>query len=322
MDNVTLVIQNQQNGYEPVVLDDIQWVTERKGSPGKLVFKVMRDELLTLEEGSVVSFKVGDTPVFYGYLFKVTGDKTNVVNLTCYDQIRYLKNKDTYTFQSVNASRIIRMVANDFDVKVGTLAETPYVIPYKVYDNKTLIDMIQDALDMTLTNTKQLYVLYDSYGKLTLTQISNMKVGLIIDADTGETYSYSSSIDEETYNRIKLTYEDEETKERSVWTAQDKNTQKKWGILQYYESIQKEETDQAQTKAQMLLNLYNTKTKKLTVSNCIGDLRIRAGSMVLVQMTVAGEKINHWMVVDSCTHIFKQNDHKMNLKLIGGGFVG
>lgn len=320
--DVKIEIQNGTKGFEPVVLDDIQWQTDRKGSPGKLTFKVLQDDLLDIEEGNAVSFKVGTTGVFYGYLFRISGDKTEEITLTCYDQMRYLKNKDTYNFKNTTANRIAQNICKDFNIRTGELEETAYVIPYVVYDNKTLLDMIQDSLDMTLTNSKKLYVLYDDYGKLNIRQIARMKVGLIIDADTAETFDYEFSIDDETYNRIKLMYEDSETKERTFWTAESKGTQSKWGTLQYFESISKEEKESAQNKANALLELYNTNTKRLTIPNCIGDLRVRAGSMVMVQMKVGREKINHWMIVDSCTHYFKENEHFMTLKLIGGGYVG
>ena len=320
--NVKVEIQNGTRGFEPIVQDDIQWVTDRKGSPGKLTLKVLQDEYLDVEEGNSVSLKVDGTSVFYGYIFRIERDKTESVTLTCYDQLRYLKNKDTYNFQNTTANRIAQNICADFNLRTGELEETAYAIPYVIYDNKTLIDMIQDSLDMTLTNTKKMYVLYDDYGKITIKQISRMKVGIMIDADTAETFNYESSIDDETYNRIKLMYEDSDSHERTFWTAEDKNTQGKWGTLQYFESISKEEKDSAQNKANALLELYNSKTKRLTIPNVIGDLRVRAGSMILVQLTVAKEKINHWMVVDSCTHNFKENEHFMTLKVIGGGFIG
>ena len=52
-----------------------------------------------------------------------------------------------------------------------------------------LLDMIEDALDLELTNQKQMFVLYDDAGKLTLKNISSMKVGLLIDPATGEATS-------------------------------------------------------------------------------------------------------------------------------------
>jgi len=319
---VKVIIQNGSKGYEPIVLDDIQWQTDRKGSPGKLTLKVIQDEDLNVEEGNAISLKVGKTSVFYGYIFRIARDKTKIISLTCYDQMRYMKNKDTYNFENTTANRIAGMICSDFGIKTGELEETAYVIKYVVYDNKTLMDMVQDALDMTLTNTKQLYVMYDDYGKLTIKQIARMKVGLLIDADTAESFDFESSIDDETYNRIKLMYEDSETHERTVWTAADSGTQQKWGTLQYFESINKDEKESAESKANTLLSLYNTKTKRLTINNVIGDLRVRAGSMVLVQLEMGTEKISNWMVVDSCTHTFKQNEHFMSLKVIGGGYVG
>lgn len=322
MDRVYIEIQNGHNGYEPLVLNDIQWTTERKGSPGKLTLKVYQDGNLNIAEGNVISFKVGNDGVFYGYIFKQSMDKTNVLSLTAYDQMRYLKNKDTYNFQNTTANRIISAISNDFGIRTGELEETAYLIKAVVYDNKTLLDMMQDALDMTLTNSKRLYVLYDDYGKLTVKQAARMKVGLMIDAETAETYEFDSSIDEETYNKIKLEYEDSDSHERTFWTAEDKETQKKWGTLQYFESISKEDKDNAQNKANSLLQLYNLPTKHLTIKNALGDLRVRGGSMVLVELTIGTEKVNHWMVVDSCTHTFKENEHFMDLKLIGGGFVG
>lgn len=322
MDRVYIEIQNNQNGYEPIVLDNIQWTTERKGSPGKLTLKVFQDGNLNIDEGNAISFKVGNQGVFYGYIFKRSTDKTNIFSLTCYDQMRYLKNKDTYNFQNTTASRIISSISNDFGIKTGSLEETPFMIKAVVYDNKTLLDMMQDALDMTLTNTKKLYVLFDDYGKLSLKQVAGMKVGLMIDADTAETFEFDSSIDEETYNKIKLEYEDSDSHERTFWTAESAATQKKWGTLQYFESISKDDKDTAQSKANSLLALYNSPTKHLSINNVIGDLRVRAGSMVLVNLMIGTEKVNHWMIVDSCTHTFKENEHFMNLKLIGGGFIG
>ena len=318
---VKVEIQNRGKGFEPVVLDDIQWNTERKGSPGKLTLKVIQDDGLRIEEGNAVSLKVDNKSVFYGYIFRIGRDQTNIVSLTCYDQIRYMKNKDTYNFENTTANRICGMICTDFGIRTGELEETAYVIPNVIYDNKTLLDIVQDALDMTLTNTKKLYVLYDDYGKVTIKQIARMKVGLIIDADTAESFDFESNIDDATYNRVKLMYEDSETHERTVWIANG-GTQGQWGTLQYFESISKEEKESAQAKANALLALYNTKTKKLTIKNVLGDLRVRAGSMIMVQLQMGDEKISHWMVVDSCTHTFKQNEHFMTVKVIGGGFVG
>ena len=87
-------------------------------------------------------------------------------------------------------------------------------------------------------NTKQLFVLYDDVGKLTLKNINSMKLDLLIDEETGENFSYESSIDDQTYNKIKLAYNNEETGKRELYVAQDGEKINQWGVLQYFEEIQ------------------------------------------------------------------------------------
>lgn len=315
---VKLQILSGKTGYEPLVLDDVTLETERKSSPGKLTFSFEDDGHVKVEEGNIIKFVVDKKKMFFGYVFKITRNETKKVTVLCYDQIRYLKNKDTYSFTNTTATKIIKALCKDYGIRTGTIASTKYNIASVVYEGKTLLDMMQDALEMTLTNTKTMYVMYDNFGKLTVKKAASMAVGLLIDEETAQTYSYESGIDDETYNRIILEYEDSETEEKTYYRAEDKKTQKKWGTLTYFESIS--ETDTAANKAKTLLELYNVKSKHLTISDCIGDLRIRAGCMVMVRMKIGKEKINRFMVVDSCKHTFKQNEHWMTLKLIGGGF--
>lgn len=314
-----LQVLSGKKGYTLLALDGLRWETERKGSPGKLTFDYIDDGKFKIEEGNVVRLSVDKKKLFFGYVFKITRDKSNKVSILCYDQMRYLKNKDTYIFNDTTSTKIIKAICKDYGIKTGTIVDTKFNIKSVIYEGKTLLDIMQDSLEMTLTNTKKLYVLYDAYGKLTVQKASKMIVPLLIDAETAQSYSYDSSIDEETYNRIVLEHKDSKTEAKTYWTAEDKKTQKKWGTLQYFEKIS--ETETAQNKANTLLKLYNTKTKHLTITDAIGDLRIRAGSTILVNLKIGKEKVKKLMVVDSCTHIFNENEHWMTLKVIGGGFI-
>ena len=98
---VIIRIVNNNVIYEPAVEDGIQWSTERKGSPGKLTFKVMNDNALNITEGNPVSLIVDGQCVFYGYIFTKSRDKNQRISITAYDQLRYFKNKDTYSSLSI-----------------------------------------------------------------------------------------------------------------------------------------------------------------------------------------------------------------------------
>lgn len=92
-----------------------------------------------------------------------------------------------------------------------------------------------------------------------------------------------------------------------------------WGVLQYFDTLQKDENGKA--KADALLELYNKKTRNLTVKNALGDTRVHAGTMVVVQLDLGDIKLKNMMLVEKCKHTFKNDEHFMDLTLRGGEFV-
>ena len=174
-----------------------------------------------------------------------------------------------------------------------------------------------------MMNRGNMYVLYDDCGMITLKGLSSMYVGepgayLLIDEETGENFSYDTSIDENTYNQIKLYYDNEKSG-RDVYIARDSSNINNWGVLQYYEALQ--EGEDGKTKADALLKLYNAKQRRLSIEKAFGDTRVRAGSLIGVIMDLGDVKVNNYMLVETCKHTFSEGYHVMNLKLRGGDFV-
>ena len=314
-----LLIQNGNTIYEPVVQDEITWTTERKGAAGKLEFKVIKDNIMNFEEGNPVAFKVDNTNLFYGFVFKKKRDKEKVIKTTAYDQLRYLKNKDTKTYVNKRADELVRMIASEYKLSIGVLENTDYVIAKKAENNQALFDMILNALDETIRNRKEMYVLYDDFGKLCLKNLERMKVGIVIDEETGENYDYESSIDSDTYNQIKLAYDNSKTGKREIYIARDSRNIAKWGVLQYFDTI--DEKTNGAVKARALLELYNQKTRKLEIKNAIGDVRVRGGSLIIVNLNLGDVKIKTFMLVEKAKHTFKNGEHFMDLTLRGQSFI-
>ncbi len=325
--SIELLIGNDTGtkAYFPAVEEGIEWSTERKGTPGKLTFKVLKDDVLDFSEGSAVRMKENGDELFFGFVFKQQRDRDQIVTVTAYDQLRYLKNKDTIIYENKTADQFLRMIASDYALNTGVLEPARYVIESRVEENTSLFDMIQNALDLTLTNTGELFVLYDDFGKLTLKHLSSMAVGepgayLMVDEETGENFEYTSSIDDDTFNKIKLTYDNEETGFREVYIAQDSGNMNKWGVLQYFDTLKKGENGMA--KADALLKLYNKKTRSLKLTGVLGDNRVRAGSMIAVNLNLGDVKVRNFMLVESCRHTYRESEHWMDLTLRGGEFVG
>ncbi|PWM99542.1 MAG: hydrolase [Massilioclostridium sp.] len=314
-----LYTQHGETVYMPCIKEKITWQTERKGVPGTLTFTVIPDSTLMLEEGDPVMLKVDDASLFYGFVFKKKSKEDKAIEVTAYDQLRYLKNKDTYVYSNKTAGEVIQMIADDFNMQTGVLENTGYRIASRIEENTTLFDIIQNALDVTMQNTGQIYVLYDDFGKIALKNIASMQLNLLIDNETAKSYDYTSSIDDNTYNRIKLTFDNEKTGKRDVYIAQDSNHMNAWGVLQYFETLQEGENGAA--KADALLSLYNSKTRNLSISNALGDNKVRAGCMLPVILDLGDVQVKNMMLVEKCKHTFNDNEHYMDLTLRGGEFV-
>ena len=304
-----------------IVEESISLDWTRKGSPGKLKFSVVKDGIISFQEGDPVKLAVDGVDMFYGFVFTKSrsGNTPYRIEVTAYDQLRYFKNKDTYNFLNKTASEIVAMLAADFKLKTGTLEDTGHKIASLPEDNAALFDMVQDALDETLQAKTKLFVLYDDVGKLTLRNIESMKLDLCIDIDTAGNYSYSSSIDKQTYNQIKIRFENQKSGAREIFIAKDGAHINQWGLLQYTDSVELSASGVA--KAEALLKLYNAKTRTLSISDALGDTRVRAGSSVIVKLGLGDINVQSYLLVEQVTHKFKQGENLMDMKLRGGTFI-
>lgn len=312
-----LQIENGGLLYQPPVEEGVVWETVRKGTPGKLTFSVVKDGVLSFTEGNAVRLEVDGAKLFYGFVFTKGRSKGPSIDVTAYDQLRYLKNKDTLMFEDMTAAGRLRDIAGKFELECGDIQETGVVLPGKLTEeNTTLFDMVLNALDETTRQTGRLFVLYDDFGKLALKDVRGLRLDLLIDAETGESFDYTSSIDSQTYNKIKLAYDNKDTGTRELFIAQDGQKMGEWGVLQYFEKLS--DPTGAAAKADARLKFYNQKTRNLSVKNVLGDLRVRAGSTLFVSLNL-GDLVmsNQMMVVERAKHTFKNQEHRMDLTLVG-----
>jgi hypothetical protein len=291
-----LLIQHGSNIMYPPTVEGVTIEWERKGQPGKLTFEVVKTPGLSFQEGDPCRFSVDGTPVFYGFVFEKSrkGNNPNVIKCVVYDQLYYLKNKDTYVYTNKTASEVIKMVAEDFQLNVGELEDTGYKIASRVEDNQTLFDIIQNALDETLKATEQKYVLYHKVGKLPLKSLGNMKLNMLVD-------------------------ENKETGKREIYIAQDGSHINQWGVLQYYEKLDSKAN--AEAMADALLDLYNTKTRTLKLQDVLGDIRVRAGTLLVVMLGLGDINVSNYLMAEQVKHTFNDGQHLMELKMRGGTFV-
>lgn len=301
------------------IVEGLSWKTSRIGKAGSISFKLIKGSPIqasnfTYNNGDIVRVRVDDTNVFHGYIFSIDEGRDEAVSITAYDQIRYLMNVDTYVFKGVTATEVLQRIAKDFNLKLGTVADTGYKIPTMSEDAQKLLDIISKSITLTFKSTGRDYCLYDDFGSLCLRNVNDGQLDLIVgDGSLMYDYEIKRSIDSDTYNRIKLYKDDKKAGQRLIYQAQDSVNIKRWGVLQLYESVD-EDMNEAQIN-QMLTNfakLKNRETKALRV-NAIGDIRIRAG--IRVRIVISEYGVDQALLVEECSHNFDGASHTMSLDL-------
>lgn len=123
-----LVIESRDGRvFSPPVKDEVKITWERVGVPGKLEFTTIKSTdgyNMSFWEGDRVTFYVDDKPIFMGYVFTKNRDKKHHINVTAYDQTRYLKNKFAYVFKNTAAHEIIKSLCDDFELKTGEFEDS------------------------------------------------------------------------------------------------------------------------------------------------------------------------------------------------------
>lgn len=311
-----VITDNKQGGVYNIseLVTDATWKTSRIGKPSSFDMTILQDTNYILNNGDIIRVKYDDVPIFYGYVFSVGRQNEGTLKIKAYDQMRYLTSNDTYVFANKTAAAIMKQIAADFGLKVGSVADTKYKITSMVEDNQKLMDIICKALDLTVINTGVIYTMYDDFGNLIIKNSQDMKLDLVIGDDSLMTgFSFEKSIDSDTFNRIKLVRDNKETKKRDVYIAQDSKNISKWGRLQHFQKVD-ENMNPAQIKQLLdtLAKVKNRETKTLKI-DALGNPTVRAGCFVTV--TIEELAINQFYLVDECSHKFSGDEYTLSLEL-------
>lgn len=319
----SLIIVNKDEQY---LVDPVDGVKLSRGvnfKPSSLSFSVLNDDVLDFTEGNTVIFSVNGETVFHGFVFTKRRTKKETISVTCYDQMRYLKNKDCYVYGGITAAELLKMICDDYKLVTGDIANTVYKMPtspQRIERDKTLMDIIKYAFDQTLINTPEhtVYQVYDDGGRITCKSIADMELDLYIDVDCLEDYSYESSIDKDTFNVVKVVRETKGAAgKKLVKTGEitDEEHVKEWGKLQYL-YLPDEKDVNAMDRAKNIITLKNRKTRDIRLKNVIGDIRVRGGSMIYVNLDFGDILLNTSVMVEAVEHEFKNGSHFMDLDLL------
>ena len=291
-------------------VSDLKVTQSLYDSPGKCTFTI--HDNFDIPNGSTVHLKVDGKGFFKGYVFKTSFNQDDETEVTAYDQMRYLKNEDTIYYKNKSASDIFADICKRNGLKYDVVWKATYKnLPY-LYDKKSMFDILKTAIDENFRNTGNRYFVRDEYGTLKFINLAKRKTDLIVGVDSICTeFSYEKSIDDNTYNVIKLYRDNKKTAKRDVWQAQDSGTIKTWGRLQKTDTVD-ENASESQIKelAKNMLKVLNRETRSLSVST-IGFYNLRAGDGIKVELPM----VNEWFYINEITTSFENNYAQSDIDL-------
>ena len=309
-----IYIKSALKVYEVFAVDTVV-IDKEEFCASRLTFHLLKDEVISFNQGDAVSVKYDGEVLFYGYVFSKSRDKKGLIKVECYDQLRYMKNRRSYTRGSMSLSEIVRKIGDECALHIGEVDLSDTLLSPVAADNVSLLDVVKKACAETRRISGRRYILYDDGGQLNLKDEKELVLDVLIDPSQAENFIYSDTIDRDVYNMVQLYSDTKRLNLREVTTFTDKETMDRWGTL----ILTKKATDPARaySEGKILLDEYNRINRTIVLKRVEGDVRFVPGCSVMLKMVMGDLAFDGYVRIKRAVHTFKNNFYRTDLYVDG-----
>lgn len=282
----------------------------------KAVFYVLKDDVISFNQGDAVSIKYDSESLFFGYVFRKKRNKEKLIEVCAYDQMRYMKNRRTYTRGRMSLTEVVSRIVRDNNLKAGEFDVCNTLLPPVAADNLSLLDVVKAACSQVKNVSGERYVFFDKGGYLMLKNERDMALNLLIDATVAEDYVYEDTIDSKVYNSIELYSDEKRLNLRRLVTVKDEECIDAWGELVL--SKKASDGELCREEAERLLEEYAKINRSIVIKSIGGDVRLLPGASVFVRLEMGELDIDGYVRLSKVVHRFENNMYMADVYLDGG----
>lgn len=265
---------------------------------------------IDLSLGDTIYMYDDDDLLFQGTIQKAARNSLSSYQYDAFDNAWYLNKQEA------------RIQFNDVDVKtaIETLCKQEYIpcevacdIPTKVtkiYNGDTISKIIDDLLKSATDELGKKYRREYNNGKLYINAFDNLKM---IWQSEPLVSDFSQEFDCDGMANKVVILSGNEKSTTVVATAEDKESQKKYGTYVHYEKVDDKKKAQADHIAKNKLQAMS-QPKKSIKCTLLGDNYVRSGRILKFNQSNIN-MVGEYLVVH-CTHSYNANKHTMDVDLI------
>lgn len=269
---------------------------------------------LDFGEGAEIRLLAEGETVFRGRVFGKRRRQPELIGVRAYDGLRYLQNRDCCIFRDFSPGEMLKRICGECGLVPGDVADCGLRLGVRAYDGRRYLDMLGEVLGEVLQAKGRHYFIFDENGRICLRSCRDMQVNIVLTPECAGGYEYSTGIDRDCYNRVKVIYEDKRKGRRRQFVAEDREKLRLWGPLQLV-SKNADAAEQSYAKAAELLRQGGRRLEEMWVREAPADLRVRGGSMVGVRWNLGEKLVDGWAIVREVEFVFCGEEALMNLRL-------
>lgn len=283
----------------------------------KLSFDYLNNKVLDkntiwidLNLGDTIMMYDDDDLLFQGTIQKATRNGLSSYQYDAFDNAWYLNKQEArIQFNGVDIKTAIETLCKQENIPCEVACDIPTKVT-KIYNGDAISKIIDDLLKLASDELGKKYRREYNYGKLYINAFDNLKMIWNSEPLVSD-FSQEFNCDK-LANKIVI-MSGKEKSQSVVATAENKESQKKYGTYVHYEKVDDKKKAKAQTIANNKLKQMAWPTKA-TKATLLGDNYVRSGRILKFNqpnINLVGEYL-----VTSCHHSYDMGNHTMDCELV------